>query len=439
MTPSAPYDCRGVFTGCLRATDIWGNPSGSAGGKLTAIYTSVSHLPIHFTLPYTYGCESISLSVSEDGGRSWQRQDCNPVVSGPPKHLSVTGWRDPFLTTWNRGKSDGDRNSAHAESNFYGITAGGISGEAPAIFVYKVNPNDLRQWEYAGPLVNVGLNFRPSRWSGDFGANWEVSNLLTLNNKSGDERDFVIMGVEGCLRPENPSEEIRRQARSRRDPRGQMWMSVKARKEHNSIMEPLSDYAFAGYFDHGCLYAANSFWDPQSSRRIVYGWVTEEDLPDGPRHRQGWSSMISLPRVVELMTLRNVRKARSSSLESITSIEVVPDSCGSDTFTVHTLGIRPDSRLSQLRAGASERRLADLPLSADLNSSSEAEFPLSSCRWELQAEFAVGKLCKRVGIEIGHTASEYLKYTGSVCQPENNTNRDTRLRTSHNSRMGSTK
>ncbi|KAJ5578893.1 Glycoside hydrolase family 32 [Penicillium hetheringtonii] len=398
MTPSAEYDCRGVFTGCLKPTDVSGEP-----GALTAIYTSVSHLPIHFTLPYTYGCESISLSVSKDGGKTWQRQDCNPIVSGPPSHLSVTGWRDPFLFSWRRGRQDG---SNDADSDFYGITAGGIVGKAPAIFVYKVDPRDLRQWKYIGPLVDVGLNLRPSRWSGDFGVNWEVSNLLTLSNDSGDSRDFVIMGVEGCLRPANPNEEMRRQARSRRDPRGQMWMSVRARKEHDSFHEPLSEYAFSGYFDHGCLYAANSFWDLQTSSRIVYGWITEEDLPDGPRHRQGWSSMISLPRTVGLMTLEKVKMARNSRLETITSIEAIADSSELNTFTIHTLGIKPDPRLSHLRAGAREcclEGISLLPLA--LKMSSEAEFSLKTSRWELQTEFAVGKSCKRVGIEIGHSAN----------------------------------
>lgn len=402
MTPSAQYDCRGVFTGCLRSTDVFGKP-----GKMTIIYSSVSHLPIHFTLPYTYGCESISLSVSEDGGKTWQRQDCNPIISRPPKHLLVTGWRDPYLTTWNRGCQDVS-STDEKNSNFYGITAGGVVGQAPAIFVYKVNAQDLRQWEYLGPLVDVGLNFRPSRWSGDFGVNWEVSNLLTLANDSGDERDFVIMGVEGCLRPENSSEEMRRLARFKRDPRGQMWMSVRARQEHSSIDEPLSDYAFAGYLDHGCLYAANSFWDPQTSQRIVFGWITEEDLPDGPRHRQGWSSMISLPRVVRMMTLHNVKGARSSRLENITSIEAIADSSEHGTFTINTLGISPESRLSQLRAGAVERQVTGLSLPTAFNTSSEAEIPLVTCRWELQTEFSVGKLCKRVGIEIGHSAGEWL-------------------------------
>ncbi|CAI7677888.1 unnamed protein product [Penicillium manginii] len=397
MTPSAEYDCRGVFTGCLQPTDVFGKP-----GKMTIIYSSVSHLPIHFTLPYTYGCESISLSVSEDGGKTWQRQDCNPVISGPPKHLSVTGWRDPYLTTWKRGCRDAPSDE---NSKFYGITAGGVVGKAPTIFVYKVNAQDLRQWEYLGPLVDVGRNFRPSRWSGDFGVNWEVSNLLTLANDSGDERDFVIMGVEGCLRPENPSEQTRRLARFKRDPRGQMWMSVRARKEHNSIDEPLSDYAFSGYFDHGCLYAANSLWDPQTSQRIVFGWITEEDLPDGPRHRQGWSSMISLPRAVRMMTLRNVRGARSSPLETITSIEAIADSSEHGTFTIHTLGISPESRLSELRVGAIERPLTGVSLPATLSAASEAGISLSTSRWELQTEFSVGKSCKRVGVEIGHDAS----------------------------------
>lgn len=409
MTPSTKYDCRGVFTGCLRPSDPFGEP-----GALTAVYTSVSHLPIHFTLPYTHGCESISLSVSKDGGKTWQRQDCNPIVTGPPSHLSVTGWRDPFLFHWKRGRQDGPKDSdADADSDFYGITAGGIVGKVPTIFVYKVDPKDLRQWNYIGPLVDVGLNYRPSRWSGDFGANWEVSNLLTLSNDLGDSRDFVIMGVEGCLRPENPNEDMRRQARSRRDPRGQMWMSVTARKEHDSIHEPLSDYTFSGYFDHGCLYAANSFWDPQTSSRIVYGWITEEDLPDGPRHRQGWSSMISLPRTVGLMTLEKVKRALNSRLEMITSVEAIADSSEQNTFTIHTLGIKPDPRLSQLRAGARKCILPGISLPLALNMSSEAEFSLNTSRWELQTEFAVSKSCKRVGFEIGHTKSKCLLISGN--------------------------
>ncbi|KAJ5204027.1 Glycoside hydrolase family 32 [Penicillium cinerascens] len=396
MTPSAEYDRCGVFTGCMCPTDIHGNP-----GALTVAYTSVSHLPIHYTLPYTRGSESLSLATSKDGGMTWQREDCNPILPGPPQHLQVTGWRDPYITTWDRGEA-----SQNQHSNLYGFISGGISDQTPTIFVYSVNPQDLRQWQYTGLLTNVGLNFRPSRWSGDFGVNWEVTNLMTLTNDSGDSRDFVVMGVEGCLRPEG-SDRVAGEARHRRDPRGQLWMSVKASGEQKTTENVLTEYAFAGVFDHGCLYAANGFWDPQTSRNIIYGWITEEDLPDGPRHRQGWSGMISLPRVVNMMTLRNVKKARSSPLHSITSIEKIPEHDGND-FTIHTLRITPDPRLGRLRHGATKSNLTQLSLHPSSFLSSESCLPLTTARWELTSEFSVSQACERVGIEIAHTAGMFL-------------------------------
>lgn len=392
LTPSAEYDCRGVFTGCLQPTDIHGNP-----GALTVAYTSVKHLPIHFTLPYTTGCESLSLVVSNDGGKTWERQACNPILPGPPQHLKVTGWRDPCITTWGQTGSP---------PQLHGFISGGVSGEAPSIFVYKINPQDLRQWQYVGLLVDVGLNFRPSRWTRDFGVNWEVSNMMTLTDEFGVSRDFVVMGVEGCLRPEGSDLDVN-EARHRRDPRAQSWMSVEA-PEDKSKNNALTNFAFAGTFDHGCLYAANSFWDPQSSRRIVFGWITEEDLPDGPRHRQGWSGMISLPRVVSLFTWRHVRKARSSPLRSIGCIETIPEDSQEETFTIHTLGIRSDPRLSRLRYGAKHHFLPVSSIPLALHSTTKPCLPVITTRWELQAEFSVNQYCERVGIEIAHSSGEFL-------------------------------
>ncbi|KAJ5570321.1 uncharacterized protein N7459_009751 [Penicillium hispanicum] len=406
LTPSAEYDKCGVFTGCLRPTGIHGKP-----GALTAIYTSVSHLPIHFTLPYTRGSESLSLALSEDGGRTWERQNCNPLLSGPPQHLSVTGWRDPCITTWDR--QDRQRQGVSqidTTSQQYGFVSGGIVGENPTVFVYSVNPEDLRQWKYVGLLVNVGLNFCPSRWSGDYGVNWEVANFTTLLDDFGETRDFIIMGAEGCL-PGRKADASRR-----RDPRGQLWMSVKSSGENVNSNQALATYAFGGIFDHGCLYAANSFWDSQSSQRIVYGWITEEDLPDSPRYRQGWSGMVSLPRVVNLMTLRNVKKARSSPLKSITSLEVVPGSPGRSTFTIHTLGISPDSRVSRLRNRAKGSQLSDVPLSARSVSSAEYHLPLRTARWELRTEFSIGDSCQRVAIEIAHN-SDFKRLTTLAWDP----------------------
>jgi beta-fructofuranosidase len=390
LMPTTEYDCCGVFTGCFRATDIHGKP-----GALTVIYTSVKCLPIHYTLPYVIGSESLSLAVSSDGGKTWERQECNPIIPGPPQNLSVTGWRDPSLTIWIRGQQSVSRNT---QSDLCGLISGGIVSQTPTVFIYTVNSADLREWHYEGPLVDVGLNFHPSRWSGDFGINWEVANLMTLTNEFGDSRDFVIMKVEGGLHSEGCS-----QARQRRSARSQLWMSIKPSTQRYTSEDALATYAFAGIFDHGCFYAANSFWDPQTSQHILYGWITEEDLSKASRHRQGWSGMVSLPRAVRLITLRNVKKARTSPLQSITSIEMVTDASNGDTFTIHTLGIYPDRRLSRLRPRDSHQSLL-LPL--PLTASSDHCFPLTSAHWELQTEFVVSQSCERVGIRIAHSPGE---------------------------------
>lgn len=397
LVPSAEYDRCGVFTGCLQSTDIHGN-----SGALTLIYTSVKCLPIHYTLPYVFGSESLSLAVSSDGGKTWERQACNPILPGPPQNLSVTGWRDPSFATW-----IGEQQSVYQKkhSDLCGLISGGIVAQTPTVFVYTVNPKDLREWQYDGPLVDVGLNFRPSHWSGDFGINWEVANLMTLANEFGDSRDFVVMKVEGGLRPEGSSRNTR-EARQRRHPRGQLWMSIKPSTQRRTSGDALATYAFAGIFDHGCFYAANSFWDPQTSQHILNGWITEEDLSDDSRHRQGWSGMVSLPRTVRLMTLRNVKKARTSSLHSITSIEMVADASEGNTFSIHTLGISPDRRLSRLRHRDRKDQHQSIPLPLPLTASSDHRFPLTSARWELQAEFAVGQSCERVGVEIAHSPSK---------------------------------
>lgn len=385
LAPSAEYDCRGVFTGCLRATDVSGAP-----GALTILYTSVKHLPIHHTLPYTYGSESLSLAVSRNGGKSWERQACNPVLTGPPSHLNVTGWRDPCLTTWAEGP-------VPDPSTLYGFISGGIAQQTPTVFVYKVDSADLRKWEFIGPLVDVGLNLRPSRWSGDLGVNWEVANLMTLSNQSASaSRDFVIMGAEGCVPLDNEGSE-NQEARRRREARGQLWVSVKSGPEVSS--GALTSFAFSGIFDHGCFYAANSFYDTQTAQQIVYGWITEEDLSDSLRHRQGFSGLISLPRVVGLMTLNNVIKARSSPLSAITSIEAVPDG---NLFTIHTMQISPDTRLELLRKGAQKSRRSREILSAPNYKSSAA----MSSRWEINAEFSVSQSCSRVGVKIPYTAGK---------------------------------
>ncbi|GKZ49622.1 hypothetical protein AbraIFM66951_002193 [Aspergillus brasiliensis] len=387
LQPTTEYDHCGVFTGCFRPNAVDGAPN-----ALTVIYTSVKRLPIHYTLPYVPGSESVSLATSHDQGLTWQRLDCNPVIPRSPPNIQVTGWRDPFVGVWQFMR---EQPEAFPSSDLCGFIAGGIAGQTPTAFVYSIDSHDLRQWKYLGPLVDVGLNFQPSRWSGDLGVNWEVVNWIPMTDDEDITRFFVLMGAEGGLL----SEKDRKKA-----PRSQLWMSIKpcSSTQPHSTTDALASYAFSGVFDHGCGYAANSFTDPVSGQQIVYCWITEDDLPDDLRHQQGWSGMLSIPRVVKLTTLRHVKRARHSELNSITSIETQQDT--QQTFTIRTLGVYPDPRLKALRSKTSSMHIDHLPLSKLDNCSPpfHSHFSLTTSKWETYAEFSVSNRCGRVGIELRH-------------------------------------
>lgn len=282
----------------------------------------------------------------------------------------------------------------------YGFISGGIVGKTPTIFVYAVPRNELSKWTYIGSLLDVGLNMAPSRWTGDFGVNWEVTNLVTLRDDEGVSRDFLIMGVEGCIPESNNNKDRDRKAvaRDRRTQRSQLWMCIKNSADRSP--SALMQYAYGGIFDSGLFYAANSFWDPVAQQQVLFGWITEEDLPDDIRKEQGWSGLISLPRVMKLQTKHRVKRARITELKDITSIEVTPDDRGS--YTVRTLGVTPDPRGMKLREGAKESNLYDLGLGNKPGEYMNDYLDLNTTRWEVDAEISVGKTCTRVGLEIHH-------------------------------------
>ena len=252
LSPDQPYDEKGVFTGCLiNARD----------GSLTYAYTSVSALPIHNTLPHQHGSESLSLARSFDHGKTWTKYAKNPVMPCEPEGFDVTGWRDPFIAPWppmSRLLGSND------DETLFGIISGGIRDVTPTTFLYAIDANDLNSWTFVGPLVDFGQNLRPSRWSGDLGKNWEVTNFFTLNDDEDPTvtRDFLVMGGEGCLSGSpltNPGS-----SGPSRPLRGQLWMSGSLRERKGGRISGSIDttYDFGGHLDHGCLYAANSFFDP---------------------------------------------------------------------------------------------------------------------------------------------------------------------------------
>lgn len=401
IKPGSSYDHRGVFSGCLVRPGL----AGADPNTLTYFYTSVSHLPIHYTLPYVYGSESLSMATSQDGGWTWTKHYDNPILPGPPPGLDVTAWRDPFVSTWPALS----KHLGYPEHTLFGCIAGGISGQSPTATLYSIDPTDLTAWTYKGLLAYPGLNKRLSRWSGDFGVNWEVVNFLTVtDNLKQVSISVIIMGCEGCL-PESISWAIKSSGSkaARRTIRAQLWASGSfQRSTQPGGQDSLMSIDFGGVFDHGCLYAANSFWDPAVGGNVVMGWVAEEDIPDELRHMQGWSGCLSLPRLLSVVTMKRVTGARVSVLHDITSVQAVADEDG--TFTITTLGIEPHPNLSLLRQSATLLELESFHLVSSVLGSSlhQPAIDARSLCWEFETQLAISPDCRRAGFEIAHSAGE---------------------------------
>ena len=393
LSPDSPYDQHGVWTGCFMQ---------SRDDSLTYAYTSISSLPIDYTIPHRRGCESLSLAKSFDNGKTWQKSASNPILPGEPEGLDVTGFRDPFCALW---PSMSKFLGLDSENTLFGIMTGGIRYISPTAFLYTIDSNDVSKWTYIGPLMNVGLNTRLSRWSGDLGKNWEVANFITLfdKNESSVAREFLIVGTEGCFADEEMTEEGRRW----RSARGQLWLSGSLQEgKTNEVSSAVEmTYKFGGHLDHGCLYAANSFFDPKSQKHIFWGWILEEDLCDTLRSKQGWSGMLSMPRELSIQTLHNVVGALKSDLPSVTSLEIEEDGHGS--YSIRTLASRPYLPLiKSLRQGPNARRSQLRKSKLGGPDSKIVTFTSKSVRttrWELDCTIRISKRCSKVGVRIDHS------------------------------------
>ncbi|KAF9775244.1 hypothetical protein IL306_006669, partial [Fusarium sp. DS 682] len=389
IKPSTKHDGEaGVFTGC------W-SPVTAVPGQSTAFYTSARILPIHHTLPYNWGAEAICIVTSADAGRTWKRRHSSTILQGPPRHLQVTGWRDPFVAAWpSLCRVLGE----DSQGGLFGIVSGGIRNGGPAVFLYSVDQSDLAAWNFLSVLTiaPTSRNAHVSHWEPDYGANWEVVNFLSLRDPDNPaiSHDVLIIGVEGRRQLHAKASGRLHHSEFRRD-HSQMWVSGDLVKNSAGVQ---MQFRFGGALDHGAMYAANSFRDPKSDQQVVFGWIVEEDLPVDLRKKQGWAGLISIPRVVQLNRMRHVVHALKSDLASIKSFDVVlerdqpkqkgllPAECP-PAYTITTLSALPDPRLKELRQV--QRFLGPTTHRSVPEALGSLEFPLGCSCWEADVSFDI--------------------------------------------------
>lgn len=388
LAPSQAYDSHGVFTGC------WLPASISHDKTLRVLYSSISHLPFHWsTPPYPRNAAGLAMATSYDGGNNWIKSPHNPILQGEPAGLLVTGFRDPYVVDLS---SNDTRETG--PTGLYGLISGGIEGLGPTAFLYDIVDRTLG-WNYVGPLVDVPLRYQPSRkWSGNYGVNWECTNLVTLHSES-TTRHFLIIGAEGDVEKEHVKNYNQPMGAPSRTVRSQLWMMGHLVTTKSGAK---FQYEHGGYLDHGPYYAANSFMEPKSGRRIVYGWIPEEDITLEAAKRKGWNGSLAMPREIFLLRIPNMDGVLRSELSEVYPFESIPESAGSNTIL--TLGVRPISEITQLRKKCSREKHLDTIIVLPQTDIAMINplFQTFSTHWELQATISIRSGCERVGFHIYH-------------------------------------
>lgn len=382
LKPGKDFDHEGVFTGCFAPfSDIDG---GDYSQLLTVFYSSVCHLPFHWsTPPYPRNAAGLAMATSSDGGRTWTKLLNNPILAGEPANVDVTGFRDPYIASWPAIEQVREVN----KPSLYGIISGGIEAVGPTTFMYAVPADRLSHWTYLGTLVDLPARFQPSKkWTGNYGINWECTNFMSLTHQS-IERHGLILGAEGDVERSHIARYNLPSNAPVRTVRTQLWMFGDIVKRGDAGNQVRLVYKYGGFLDHGSYYAANSFVDPVSGRRIVYGWIPE-DCSLSYARQKGWNGCLAVPRELFLLRIPNVTRGLYCSPSKISCVEMIEQD-------LYTLGIRPVAELQRLRENCAhmhENRNISLP--QDPSGTSHHICSTYTAVWELETTISMQSGCE---------------------------------------------
>ncbi|KAK4552098.1 hypothetical protein LTR86_010634 [Recurvomyces mirabilis] len=291
-----------VFDGSVIPYGINGTP--------TLLYTSVSYLPIQWTVPYTKGSETQSLAVTYDGGANFTKLTEGPVIPGPPFPVTnVTGFRDPYVFQ----SPQLDAAAFSPNGTWYSVISGGIHGQGPSQFLFRQYDADFRDWEYLGEWWREEANssWGDGTWAGRWGFNFEVGNVFALDTEgyNADGEVFTTLGAEWSEVPIIPQVS---QFREMLWAAGNITTSSNGSVHFNPTMAGKLDWGQWAYAAAGKLLPANSSASTASGtasdRFISYLWLTNNNFGTSafPTVPQGWNSVLTTTRELAQGTIGNV-------------------------------------------------------------------------------------------------------------------------------------
>lgn len=281
-----------VFDGSVIERGINGTP--------TLLYTSVSYLPIQWTVAYVKGSETQSLAIARDGGSNFTKLEHGPVIPSPPFAYNVTGFRDPFVFH----SPQVDSLLQKANGTTYTIISGGTHGDGPSLFLYAHYGDDsdnFQTWEYLGEWWHEKANttWTEAGWAGRWGYNFEVGNFFSLdkNGYNPNGEIFATIGAEWSYDPIVPQVS---------DNREMLWAAgrqniVNGTLKFEPTMAGRLDAGRSAYAAAGKAVLASSQASQKSGapdRFITYLWLTGDfyGALNTPKPQQNWTGSLLLPR-----------------------------------------------------------------------------------------------------------------------------------------------
>ncbi|WP_285726911.1 glycoside hydrolase family 32 protein [Psychromicrobium xiongbiense] len=211
------------------------------------------------------GHELPCVAVGSPDLLNWNKAPENPVIAAPPAGVDITAYRDHCV--WREG------------SRWRQLVGSGVRGQGGTAFLYE--SEDLRSWDYLGPLFVGDATDRPQDATDWTGTMWECVDLFRagsgeLGSAGGPGEDVLVFSAWDEGRTHHPL----------------YWTG----RYNGDSFEPMDlqrlDYG-GRYF-----YAPQSFRD-ESGRRIMFGWL-QEGRSDAAAQEAGWSGVMSLPRLTTL-------------------------------------------------------------------------------------------------------------------------------------------
>lgn len=377
------WDNLGVFSGfaAKKAVD----------GKDTVFYTGVTALPISWTLPYLFG-EHVNYATTSDNGKTWQKGK-KPVIMGPPEGMNVTGWRDPNVFQSKSLDAHYGLNSSAGNSHYL-ITAGGIHDVGPRIFLY--HSENYVDWTYKGFLLSKEKNTTFSRFSGNWGYNFETTNYVEVTDAEGESHNLMMFAAEGTPR------------------RYPMWAfgsigggsqqragctDASAEDPQQGLFTPTA----VGVTEYSLWYANAVYKDTKTGKDVVIGWITEDNGYE--TQPQGWNGILSVPREVSVAIVKNIHdpeNALSAPGDWLVSDVKSVDCNGAATTvkTIKTLGRKAYEAMQLLRGDQTET-IAKASVS---KTTGEKVLTTKAKSFELYAEVTSFEKGSQVGFNIRRSA-----------------------------------